>query len=216
MLWRCLGGDSQNKRNNSFGQGVQHDLAVFLRRADWTSKSTKRVDQAVWEALWGFGDDRAKAMARRALVSPNDVIRQHIRSWGEWFVQNRSRISYAQVRPYPKTAALPLRTDCSGSATMILYLSKCPNDPHGRGWDGQGFTGTMYQRGTRVPVSSKLLPGDCLFYGNQGGGVPSHVIIVIGPGDRCLNFGAWPPEFVYASSYWRSNLRTDVGARRYF
>jgi hypothetical protein len=216
MLWRALGGDAQNKRNNVFGKGTQRDLALFLRRADWKDKPTNRVGQEVWAALWGFGDDRAKMLARKAAVSPDDAIRQRIRSWGEWYVQNRSRITYAQIRPYPKTANLPARTDCSGSSTHILFMSKCPNDPHGRGWDGQGYTGTMYQRGTRIPVSGPLKPGDCLFYGNQGGGVPSHVAIVIGPGDRMMTFGHNPPEFVYASSYWRSNLRTDVGARRYF
>jgi hypothetical protein len=216
MLWRCLGADAKNSRNGTFGKGTQVDLALFLKRANWKDKSTKRVDQETWAALWGFGDDRAKQLARKVMSTPDDVIRQKIRSWGEWYVQNRSRISYAQVRPYPKTASLPMRTDCSGSATNILFMSGCKNDPHGRGYDGQGYTGTMYQRGTRVPVDGKLLPGDCLFYGNQGGGVPSHVIIVIGPGDRAMTFGSNPPQFVYVSSYWRSNLRTDVGARRYF
>ena len=87
-----------------------------------------------------------------------------------------------------------MRTDCSGSSTHVLFMAGCKNDPHGRGWDGQGYTGTMHQRGNRISLSSKLLPGDCVFYGNQGGGVPSHVVIVIGPGDRALNFGRTRPD----------------------
>ena len=215
MLWRCLGAESKNARNGVYGAGVQADLALFLRRCDWRRKSTHNVDQETWAALWGFGDARARDLARKAAVTPQDAIRQKIRTWGEWYVQNRNQISYSQVRPYPKSARLPLRTDCSGSATHILFMAGCKNDPNGRNYDGQGYTGTMYQRGTKVSLGA-VRPGDLVFYGNQGGGVPSHVIIVIGPGDRAMTFGGWPPQFVNASTYWRYNLRTDVGARRYF
>jgi cell wall-associated NlpC family hydrolase len=97
-------------------------------------------------------------------------------------------------------------------------MAGCKNDPHRRNYDGQGYTGTMYTNGKRIGLGNlkDLRPGDCVFYGNQGGGIPSHVVIVIGPGDRALNFGSNPPHFVNIGTYWRSNLRTDVGARRYF
>jgi hypothetical protein len=215
MLFRALGGDSQNARNGQWGQRTTNDYALFLRRADWRDKHPRDVDAQAWAALWGFADARARELARKQLTTPSDAIRQHIRSWGEWFVANRGSIVYQQVRPYPRTPRLPIYTDCSGSACAVLRWSGCPNDPNGRNWDGQGYTGTLYNRGTRVPLTA-VLPGDMVFYGNQGGGVPSHVILVIGPGDRALNFGGWPPEFVYVSSYWRSNLRTDLGAHRYF
>jgi len=217
MLWRALGAESRNARNGVFGKRTAGDMHRYYTRANYPDRNPEVITQDDWNRLWGFADDRAKELARSAKVtSPGEIVRQHIRSWGEWYVQNRSHISYAQIRPYPKTARLPMRTDCSGSATHILYMSGCPNDPHGRNWDGQGFTGTMYQHGNRIPLSSQLLPGDCVFYGNQGGGVPSHTVIVIGPGDRAMTFGHWPPMFVNISSYWRSNVRSDVGARRYF
>lgn len=218
MLWRALGSMSENALNGTYGSGTTRDLQRFFNRANYPDRNPAVITQDTWNRLWPFGDDRAKDLARSAKppTDPADVVRQHIRSWGEWYVQNRNHISYAQTRPYPKTPHLPIRTDCSGSATHILYMSDCPHDPHERGWDGQGFTGTMYQNGHRISLSSKLLPGDCVFYGNQGGGVPSHVVIVIGPGDRAMTFGHWPPMFVNISSYWRSNVRSDVGARRYF
>jgi cell wall-associated NlpC family hydrolase len=190
----------------------------FYNRANWQDRNPEKCTNQDWVALWAFGDDRAKELARKVIATPDDVIRQKIRSWGEWYVQNRSRITYAQIRPYPKTGKLPMRTDCSGSSTHVLFMAGCKNDPHRRGYDGQGYTGTMYTNGKRIGLSNlkDLRPGDCVFYGNQGGGIPSHVVIVIGPGDRALNFGSNPPHFVNIGTYWRSNLRTDVGARRYF
>jgi hypothetical protein len=218
MLWRALGADSENNRQGTYGDGVVADMRRFYGRANWQDRNPAKCTQQDWVALWAFGDDRAKALARKTITTPADAIRQKVRSWGEWYVQNRSRITYAQIRPYPKTGALPMRTDCSGSSTHVLYMAGCPTDPHGRHFDGQGYTGTMYTRGKRVGLGSlgDLRAGDCVFYGNQGGGVPSHVVIVIGPGDRALNFGSNPPHFVNIGTYWRTNLRTDVGARRYF
>jgi hypothetical protein len=217
MLWRVLGGDSLNTRGSTWGDRTTQDMSRFLNRANLERPAT-RCDQGTWEMLWAFGDDRAHKLARRTVVTPDDAIRQKVRSWGEWFVANRSRITYAQVRPYALSPHLPLRTDCSGSSTSILKWAGCPNDPHGRGWDGQGYTGTCYQRGTRISLSnlSELRPGDCVFYGDQGGGVPVHMGIVVGPGDRMLTFGHNPPYLTHVGTYWRSNLRTDVGARRYF
>jgi cell wall-associated NlpC family hydrolase len=220
MLWRALGGDSQNARNGTWGAKTTADMRRFHQRCKWPDRPHDRCGQATWEALWPFGDDNAKTLARKAqaaVVSPDAQVRQKIRSWGEWYVTNRARITYAQVRPYPKTADLPIRTDCSGSATSILRWAGCPNDPHQRGWDGQGYTGTMQVNGNRIPLTaSALQPGDCVFYGNQGAGISSHVVIVIGPGDRAMTFGHNPPQFCWISSYWRDNLRTDIGARRYF
>lgn len=218
MLWRALGADSENKRSGQWGDKTTADMRKFYNRANLMDRNPAKCTQQDWVALWAFGDDRAKALARKTVATPVDVIRQKIRSWGEWYVQNRSRITYAQIRPYPKTGSLPMRTDCSGSSTHVLFMAGCKTDPHGRGYDGQGYTGTMYTRGKRIGLSDlkQLRPGDCVFYGNQGGGIPSHVVIVIGPGDRALNFGSNPPHFVNIGTYWRSNLRTDVGARRYF
>jgi cell wall-associated NlpC family hydrolase len=218
MLWRALGADSENTRSGEYGKGTVADMRRFYNRANWQDRNPEKCTNQDWVALWAFGDDRAKELARKVIATPDDVIRQKIRSWGEWYVQNRSRITYAQIRPYPKTGKLPMRTDCSGSSTHVLFMAGCKNDPHRRGYDGQGYTGTMYTNGKRIGLSNlkDLRPGDCVFYGNQGGGIPSHVVIVIGPGDRALNFGSNPPHFVNIGTYWRSNLRTDVGARRYF
>ena len=218
MLWRALGADSENTRSGEWGTKTTADMKRFYNRANWKDRDPKNCGQGGWDALWAFGDDRAKELARKVTSTPVDAIRQKVRSWGEWYVQNRSRITYAQIRPYPKTGSLPMRTDCSGSSTHVLFMAGCKNDPHRRGYDGQGYTGTMYQNGKRIGLGNlkDLRPGDCVFYGNQGGGIPSHVVIVIGPGDRALNFGSNPPHFVNIGTYWRSNLREDVGARRYF
>jgi cell wall-associated NlpC family hydrolase len=220
MLWRALGAQSTNARNGEYGQKTADDLRRFLNRADWAGKPTDKVNNEVWRAAWAFGDEHAHDLAKEAEKKQNekppaDQIRQKVRTWGEWYVQNKSKITYAQIRPYPKNANLPMRTDCSGSSTHVLYMAGCPNDPHGRGWDGQGYTGTCQGRGQKISFGS-VKPGDCVFYGNQGDGVSSHMVIVIGPGDRALNFGSDPPRYVNISSYWLDARRGDIGARRYF
>ena len=216
-LHGALGNDATNSRNGEFGDKTQADLKLYLQRADWDEKPRDKVGQEVWDALWAFGDDYSHQLAKNAgggSGSP-DQIRADIRTWGEWYVRNKSQIKYAQIRPYPKSSKLPMKTDCSGSSTHILFMAGAPTDPHGRGWDGQGYTGTCQGRGKKVGFAD-VEPGDCCFYGDQGGGVSSHMVIVIGPNDRALNFGADPPHYVYIGSYWLSARRGDIGARRYF
>lgn len=79
----------------------------------------------------------------------------------------------------------PHFADCSAFVTWLLWtaLTTVAHDPHdivnGAKWRG-GYTGTMVEHGARV--HSHMLPGDAVFYGDQGHGVPEHVAVYIGGG----------------------------------
>lgn len=84
-------------------------------------------------------------------------------------------IHYAQTRPIPGTfKQSPVNTDCSGFATIAYRDSGAP-DPNGRGYDGQGYTGTLWSYGKPV---SKPQPGDLVFYGEPSQ-TSAHVAVMI-------------------------------------
>lgn len=78
--------------------------------------------------------------------------------------------------------------DCSSMATYLFWYSGLP-DPNGRGYDLQGFTGTLCEHGHSV-ATHEAAPGDLVFYGL---GPPwHHVTIVIaglGWGASCFSHG---------------------------
>jgi len=86
---------------------------------------------------------------------------------------------------------VPPTSDCSSSSTWKAWdatLRYHPNDfVNGTHWKS-GYTGTMQQHGARVKVRLvrgkpvNLLPGDRVFYGNQGGGIAEHVADYVGNG----------------------------------
>ena len=106
-----------------------------------------------------------------------------------------------------------MRGDCSGSIHRLFQQADGP-DPSGNNFNGTGYTGTMQTRGKKISFDA-MVPGDCCFYGDQGGGVAAHVVMFIGSG-RIFTFGGDPPTITSFSSYWTSGRRSDVGARRYF
>lgn len=220
-LWRALGPDSRNSRNGTYGSGMKDDLKVYCARADWKGASGELIEQPVWDALWGFMDDYARKLAKSAGSTGGaggpDAIRSSLITWAEWYVARGG--SYAQLRPYQRDvpAKTPLRNDCSGSAAHLLRLAGGP-DPNGRNFDGHGYTGTMQGRGRKIDLAGapgNLLPGDLIFYGDQGGGVAAHVELALDRG-RLFGFGATPPTLHTYATYWTSGRRRDIGARRYF
>jgi hypothetical protein len=98
--------------------------------------------------------------------------------------------------------------DCSSAVTGYFWQCHLP-DPNGRGYDGEGFTGTLCQHG--VPVASPL-PGDLIFYGY---GYPwKHVAIAVGddpfkPATRCVSHGHQGGPVLSLIHY-----RSDVGQYR--
>lgn len=109
----------------------------------------------------------------------------------------RQYYSYSHLRPYPaslfpkvhgapKTAApIPDRVyvDCSSFATLVYKAAGAP-DPNSRGYDGQGFTGSLWANGERT---NDPQPGDLCFYGNPGD-TSSHVNVYAGNG-KAYNMG---------------------------
>jgi hypothetical protein len=123
-----------------------------------------------------------------------------------WGAANRWSIRYAEIRPMPlvrfKAHALPFTTDCSGFYTCCYYAAGLP-DPNGRGYDGQGYTGTMLQHGK---VVSEPEPGDACFYYHP----ISHVAMYIGNG-KVVSHGS--PSNPVAILPWNYVPPTEI--RRY-
>jgi cell wall-associated NlpC family hydrolase len=211
MLWRALEGESQNARNRTYGDGVVQDLELYLETADLDGDGD-HCTQSVWEMAYGFADAYARELAAEA-PSSSSGVRSELVTQSEWYA--RTGGYYAQVRPYQMDvpARTPLTNDCSGSIHHLYRLAGGP-DPSGRGFDGQGYTGTMQDRGSRHELGSPLKAGDCVFYGDQGGGIAAHVGMML-DASRLFTFGGEPPTITSYAAYWTSGRRHDIGARRY-
>ena len=215
MLWRALEDASVNARNATYGDGVRRDLELFAEVADLNpAPDPDTCTQSVWEMCYGFADAYARELAADAAGSSSGV-RSELVTHAEWYVATGGQ--YVQARPYqmddpPRT---PLENDCSGSIHHLFLLAGGP-DPSGLGFNGSGYTGTMQGRGQRIDLSapSAFKAGDCVFYGDQGGGIAAHVGMMLDT-QRLFTFGSNPPTITAYASYWSSGRRADIGARRY-
>lgn len=79
---------------------------------------------------------------------------------------------------------LPLSTDCSGFATLCYFLAGAP-DPNGLLYKSLGYTGTMLQHGTRVPLG-RVRAGDLVVYGCKTNPHGHHVAVVTGVREHTL------------------------------
>ena len=129
-------------------------------------------------------DTGAVLTALRRLIRPTK--RDKIVKWAKWGVQNEPLIHYAEVRPMPLTASLPLTTDCSGFITLCYKLAGCP-DPNGLGYNGQGYTGTLLDHGRHIPKDA-VQPGDVVVYG-PGTGWHTALIVQGGPDPLTVSHG---------------------------
>jgi hypothetical protein len=215
MLWRGLGGDSENARNGVYGVGVAEDVELFCLLADVDSSDAHVVGQERWAMLYGFADEYARELAAGQEL-PGSAVCSGLVTAAEQYVQAGG--SYVQARPYQRDqpARTPLRNDCSGSIHHLFLLAGGP-DPSGNGFNGSGYTGTMEVRGERRDLGAAPRAGDCVFYGGTPGSGTgsSHVAMHLGDG-RMFTFGSNPPTITSYHSYWTSGRRGDIGARRYF
>jgi cell wall-associated NlpC family hydrolase len=216
-LWRALGSESGNIRNGVYGDGTVADVKRFLARTHWAGDGTAITAQT-WAALWGFMDGYARALAStKPPPSGPAQVRSNLVTLAEIYVRLGGR--YLQARPYQRFAPLsaqPLRNDCSGSIGHLFKLAGAP-DPFGYGFNGYGYTGSGQSRGRRLAIGAtpaNLLCGDLLYFGNQGGGISSHMELYLG-GGRVFGFGSTPPR-IKPWGWSPGWLRTDIGARRYF
>lgn len=170
---------------------------------------------------WAF-DALAIELAHEywALVQekPEKKVREAIVSAGFFWYAHRGRIAYSQYRPFQvgKPVWVPSRWDCSAFVTCCHYAGGAP-DPNGRGYDHQGYTGTLIDHGVRVDNVAKLKPGDLIFYGHSRsmpgfpGGSPTHVALYVGVKDgehRILSHGHYP------MGYYTYDYRADLNQYR--
>jgi hypothetical protein len=122
-------------------------------------------------------------------VPPEEKARRLGVEAAVYWITQKAKISYAQERPMrlvkPPKIVTPI--DCSWFSTMVYFAAGAP-DPNGRGYDGQGYTGTLVGRGTQVSLA-EARPLDLFFYGfttaSRPGfpyGSPTHVAVYIGGG----------------------------------
>jgi len=114
---------------------------------------------------------------------PGSTVRHKIVDFAKWAC--RSGVEpfwhYQQIRPIPlhlaRTRKLPVRTDCSGFATMCCYAAGAP-DPNGLAYDGAGYTGTLLKHLKHIE-QAHAQPGDLIVYGS---GTGHHVVVIVEAG----------------------------------
>lgn len=159
----------------------------------------------------GLSDDHA-AHARRlitrstkAMVANKSIVHYSQRS-DRWVgIDRRLTITKGE---YPKTC------DCSSTATWMLWDAMARpfgvRDLVNRANWNYGYTGSMYRNGKAVVHDENLKIGDLIFYGNQGGGIPSHVAVYVG-GGKVFSHGSEGGPYILGLDY-RSDRRMS---RRY-
>lgn len=215
-----------NKANGIYGVETTNDVNRFKHAYD--IRPVQGLDfggDGEWLALipfigpydQAFIDGYAKKVAadkaaeQAALDAIHGVgMQAQLASIALRFYAEREYHVYRQVRPMVGglfDVSNRNRLDCSSTVTLIYKEAKAP-DPNGRDYDGQGYTGTLWPRGTFL-TGAKPMAGDLSFYGWQDGGIPSHVAICISD-TEVVSFGHTPIER-YPIRY-RSDFR---GIKRY-
>ena len=103
----------------------------------------------------------------------------------QWAVAHRDRFRYEQVRPIPVGASRddqPIITDCSGFVTLMARWSGI-EDPNGRGYNGEGWTGTLLEH---LPAAgfTGTQPGDIAVFGTFPG---VHCAVLLEAGARAAD-----------------------------
>jgi hypothetical protein len=106
-----------------------------------------------------------------------------------WAVAHSGRFRYEQVRPIPVGLARPagssrdgdepISTDCSGFVTLMARWSGI-EDPNGRGYNGEGWTGTLLEHLPAVGFT-RTQSGDIAVFGTFPG---VHCAVLLEPGSR--------------------------------
>lgn len=159
------------------------------------SHCTKAIQQWVRHPETRNDSQKARAEKRRPAlarkIKEHRGARKEIVSNAVWGVHNEPQIHYEQRRPidglsHPRR--LPLYTDCSGFATDCYKWAGAP-DPNGRGYDGEGFTGTILQA-TQHVSKTQAKAADLVVFGGYPG---THVVILVDAGTHadpfCVSHG---------------------------
>ena len=208
------------------------ELAVHQFQADHGLAATGNIGIPTYERLRATPpkDDSAggrsayDAVANKLLrefyksiqESPEDAARRVGVSAAYFWILHTAQIAYAQVRPMKliKPPKVTPYMDCSWFVTTVYFAADAP-DPNDRGYDHQGYTGTLVGNGRQV-TAAEAAPMDLFFYGfttNPTGafpyGSPTHVAVYLGGGYvGSMGSSAGPVKV-------RSNYRPVHSVRRY-
>lgn len=146
---------------------------------------------------WAFDAESIYLMRQEAkilAVTPDKKIRSAGVAAAYYWYAHRLQTAYEEWRPFRliKPPEVTSPWDCSAFGTNCHYAGGAPN-PNGfsdgspRPWDGQGYTGTLCNRGVSVPLS-QLDPLDLILWGHYEGpwepafppGSPTHVSVCVG------------------------------------
>ncbi len=169
---------------------------------------------ATHEQLTPHYDDYGCLLMRnaKAALHPDKTTRQLAVAAAMLGYQNRAVIHYTQemglrmqgVTQRMRPPVFPTFADCSAFVTWCYYAAGAP-DPNNRGYDGFGYTGTLFPHGTSVAIAQ---PGDLVFYG--AGGVTEHVTIAVGNG-LVVSHGSESGPLLVPQHY----RRDEMGVRSY-
>lgn len=160
-------------------------------------------------------EQRAREAAESALRARESMIGRMITA-AVYTIDHESSIHYTMgsLRMVGVTRKIrlpdyPRYADCSSGVTWLYWQAGAP-DPNARGYDGEGFTGTLAAHGSPVSPSA-IVPGDLVFYG--AGPTYTHVALAIkGQGQDAR---VWSHGSESGPSYRVANYRTITGVRRY-
>ena len=188
----------------------EHGIKPTGKIGKVTHEKLERTRAKLKPDLWAFDRvaiDLAKAFCDEHSESPEEKVRRAIVASGYYWYQYRTQIAYSQFRPFQlgKPPWVPSRWDCSGFVTGCHYAGGAP-DPNGRGYDHQGYTGTLMSTGHMVGNIGDLDPGDLIFYGHTTHGSaafpvgsPTHVALYVGlvaGAPSVLSHGSYPMKLL--------------------
>jgi cell wall-associated NlpC family hydrolase len=136
------------------------------------------------------------------LVGPTSSQRQAIVQAAQKVLAHAGQYTYRQYRPMASSIFDQFaknHTDCSAFVTLCYKAGGAP-DPNGLNYNGQGFTGTLWNNGSLIQEAIAQ-PGDLVFYGSRppggvraGGRIATrHVALYIGNGET-IEFGSTHPN----------------------
>lgn len=119
--------------------------------------------------------------ARKRIVAAAYVMLNHSGACN--YTQGSRRWEGIALHKRAYKGEFPAYSDCSSSSTWQVWDATrrydLPDIVNGTNWTA-GYTGTMQNHGARV--TGAKLPGDMVFYGDQGGGIAQHVATYVGNG----------------------------------
>ena len=155
-----------------------------------TQSALERTHRRGHPTEWAFDNTAiglATAYCKANSKTPEQLRRESIGGFALLCYQRQALIGYSQRRPFVGPQDLVdsdfSRIDCSGFVTDCYQAAGAP-DPNGRGFDGQGYTGTLMGHGQPTTLAA-LEVGDLAFYGFTTRsspafpyGSPTHVAII--------------------------------------